>query len=139
VISTEKPGTPSELVHVGVKGMKWGVRKQQIKTFRAEHKLTPKQKSIAKKIAIGVGVSVVAVGAAFVAYKLSQNRSASISALKTTAKGAEATKTILKTQGDIFAPDPKLLAGHRETLRQLGEAADWSVDWVSIAKQHGSL
>jgi hypothetical protein len=29
VISTEKPGTPSELVHFGTKGMKWGVRKSQ--------------------------------------------------------------------------------------------------------------
>lgn len=27
MISTEKPGTPTELVHHGVKGMKWGVRK----------------------------------------------------------------------------------------------------------------
>lgn len=27
MISTEKPGTPAELAHHGVKGMKWGVRK----------------------------------------------------------------------------------------------------------------
>jgi hypothetical protein len=26
-VSLEKPGTPSEIVHYGVKGMKWGVRK----------------------------------------------------------------------------------------------------------------
>ena len=29
MIDTEKPGTPSELVHFGTKGMKWGVRKTQ--------------------------------------------------------------------------------------------------------------
>ena len=29
MISTEKPGTPAELVHFGTKGMKWGVRKTQ--------------------------------------------------------------------------------------------------------------
>jgi hypothetical protein len=28
-IAIEKPGTPEDLVHVGVKGMKWGVRKSQ--------------------------------------------------------------------------------------------------------------
>jgi hypothetical protein len=27
MLSVEKPGTPEELVHVGVKGMRWGVRK----------------------------------------------------------------------------------------------------------------
>jgi hypothetical protein len=29
VIAVEKPGTPYELAHHGVKGMKWGVRKSQ--------------------------------------------------------------------------------------------------------------
>jgi len=29
VISTEKPGSPAELVHFGVKGMQWGVHKTQ--------------------------------------------------------------------------------------------------------------
>jgi len=29
VISTEKPGSPAELVHFGTKGMKWGVRKSE--------------------------------------------------------------------------------------------------------------
>lgn len=27
IVDLEKPGTPEELVHYGVKGMKWGVRK----------------------------------------------------------------------------------------------------------------
>jgi hypothetical protein len=29
MISTEKPGTPEELLHFGVKGMKWGVRRSR--------------------------------------------------------------------------------------------------------------
>jgi hypothetical protein len=29
VISTEKPGSPADLVHFGVKGMQWGVHKTQ--------------------------------------------------------------------------------------------------------------
>lgn len=29
IVSIEKPGTPAELVHYGIKGMKWGVRKKR--------------------------------------------------------------------------------------------------------------
>lgn len=29
ITDVKKPGTPEELVHAGVKGMKWGVRKQR--------------------------------------------------------------------------------------------------------------
>lgn len=29
MIPTEKPGTPAELVHHGIKGMRWGVRREQ--------------------------------------------------------------------------------------------------------------
>lgn len=48
IASIEKPGTPEELVHFGIKGMKWGVRKQRdtsgggsvgkFKQFRSERK-----------------------------------------------------------------------------------------------------
>ena len=34
-VSVEKPGTPVELVHVGVKGMRWGVRKRDYTESRA--------------------------------------------------------------------------------------------------------
>lgn len=30
MLPVEKPGTPEELVHTGVKGMKWGVRKSPV-------------------------------------------------------------------------------------------------------------
>ena len=45
IASIEKPGTPEELVHFGIKGMKWGVRKQRdssdvgkFKQFRSNRK-----------------------------------------------------------------------------------------------------
>lgn len=47
MISTEKPGTPAELVHFGVKGMKWGVhRSQGTRDFVAKHP-TSAQRSVA--------------------------------------------------------------------------------------------
>jgi hypothetical protein len=36
-VSVKKPGTPSELVHHGVKGMKWGVHRQSKRAFKSEH------------------------------------------------------------------------------------------------------
>ncbi len=57
----------NELYHHGVKGMKWGVRKDRQtgtsnskKTSRPE--LTPKQKRIARNVAIGAAVAAAAVG-----------------------------------------------------------------------------
>ena len=38
MIDTEKPGSPTELVHFGVKGMKWGVhRTAGTHAFKAKH------------------------------------------------------------------------------------------------------
>ena len=38
MIPTEKPGTPEELAHYGVKGMKWGVRRQTRRQANADFK-----------------------------------------------------------------------------------------------------
>ena len=36
-VSIEKPRTPSELVHHGVKGQKWGVHRQSNRAFKSEN------------------------------------------------------------------------------------------------------
>jgi len=48
-VSVEKPGTPGELVHHGVKGMKWGVRKEQVSSAGR------RTGSVAKKVGKGLG------------------------------------------------------------------------------------
>jgi ribosomal protein S8 len=48
-VSVEKPGTPGELVHHGVKGMKWGVRKEQASSGAR------RAGSVAKKVGKGLG------------------------------------------------------------------------------------
>lgn len=49
-VSIEKPGTPQELVHFGVKGMKWGVRKQDDTSNRKAAKpISERKEKNAKK------------------------------------------------------------------------------------------
>ena len=67
IMPLEKPGTPEELIHFGVKGMKWGVRKEQTSESSGS---TSKKMSTKKKVAIGVGVTALVAGSAFAAYKL---------------------------------------------------------------------
>jgi hypothetical protein len=88
VISVEKPGSPEEILeHVGVKGMKWGVRnrREAVNTAKNVKNLnkvlitkTPKaigtsvktnigDMSKKKKIAIGVGVGVAVVAGSVIA------------------------------------------------------------------------
>ena len=107
IVPLEKPGTPEELIHFGVKGMKWGVRKEQAtsglsRSTKNEQFWTPERKSTAKKVAIGVGALAVVAGAAFVAYKLNANGKQSVSSLKTTAKAATETRKILSEPTDII-------------------------------------
>lgn len=62
-----------ELVHYGVKGMKWGVRKDRPKMTREE------KVAVAKKAAIGTGILLGAVGAAIVTNQLRSNGDKKIS------------------------------------------------------------
>lgn len=48
-VSVEKPGTPAELVHYGVKGMKWGVRKKVELIGREKAKQLAEHNEEAKK------------------------------------------------------------------------------------------
>lgn len=68
-VPIEKPGSPEEMLeHFGIKGMKWGVRKQ---TVSGNTTKTPMSKK--KKIVIGVSVATVAVGVGATAYYLHKN------------------------------------------------------------------
>lgn len=149
IVSLEKPGTPSELVHFGIKGMKWGVRKERTPAEQVKY---AHRKQVAKKVAIGVSVAALVVGTAYVGYRLKKSGKLPISSLRRggTGKGkvfknideAIAAKNkaqgVLKSHGSSQIPDPKLLKEHQETLKHLRNQADWSVDWNAIFKQtHG--
>lgn len=80
MIPLEKPGSPAEILeHHGVLGMKWGVSKARTNISELN---TPRNRKIAKRVAIGVGVTAAVAGAAFVAYKLHQNPSKVLSLVK---------------------------------------------------------
>jgi hypothetical protein len=70
IVPLEKPGTPEELIHFGVRGMKWGVRKSQSSgsSGSASNKMSTK-----KKVAIGVGATVVVAGIVATTYILNKN------------------------------------------------------------------
>ena len=159
MISVEKPGSPAEMLeHFGVKGQKWGVRKAVVKVAGTPGAQREHRKKIAKRVAIGIGVAAVVVGTAYVAYRLNKSGKLPISSLrsggkeegkvfknldeaiaaKRKAQGATATMSALKTHGDEFLPDPKLLAEERETIRIMSKQADWSKDWNAIYREtHG--
>jgi hypothetical protein len=65
IVPLEKPGTPEELIHFGVRGMKWGVRRSESSGSTGSTGSAPKQgMSTKKKVAIGVGIGVAVVGGA---------------------------------------------------------------------------
>ena len=59
------------LVHFGVKGMKWGVRRDTSTSGTAQ----PKRMSKGKKIAIGVGASAAILAGTYATSRILKNRS----------------------------------------------------------------
>jgi hypothetical protein len=85
--------SPEEaLTHVGVKGMRWGYRKDR--TLVSPHA----KKSTTKKVTVGVGVVGMAAGAGFVAWKLGQNGKTPMSAVKAS-KDVAAVSAFLSKSG----------------------------------------
>lgn len=67
------------LEHFGVKGMRWGVRKER--SSGDEVKAPLDKKALAKKVAVGAGAIAVAVGAAYLASSVAKNSNTTISSL----------------------------------------------------------
>lgn len=98
--------SPGEaLQHFGVKGMRWGVRKEETTSSPENRTLTSQEKKArAKKVAIGAGVLVAVAGAAFVAYKLHQSGHLSLSDIRKAKPSPQARKVVkeVREQTDIL-------------------------------------
>lgn len=88
-----KPSLDETLKHFGVKGMKWGVRKERT---------SAEKRAIAKKVAIGTGALLVAAGTAAVVYQLKKNNVSVNDVGKLAETGKKAAESILKEQVDII-------------------------------------
>jgi hypothetical protein len=100
----EKPGTPEELVHHGIKGMHWGVRKESgTSSPSSASDKSASRKETAKKVAIGTGVLVAVAGTAFVAYKLNQSGKLPISSIaKSAAKSTPAVEKAIQEPTSVI-------------------------------------
>jgi hypothetical protein len=103
IYSGQPFASPGEaLAHFGVKGMKWGVRKDRLiadssskASSSSEAKKAARRRNV-KKAAIGVGVLTAVAGGAYVAYRLNQNGNLPISSLKKAKKTSATEKAIKK-------------------------------------------
>lgn len=154
IVPLEKPGTPEELVHFGVKGMKWGVRNKVVGSSGYKGLSKATQKNVArtrdsqrvaqktartiqrnkKKIAIGVAGTAAVIGGAYLAYRLHQRGSTPISSLHNTKKASDSVNEILSSIGTHKAPNIKMTTDHQKVLADLHKGANWKIDWNAIAK-----
>ena len=102
------------LAHFGVPGMKWGVRKDRVSNAKSVNsKRTPEERrALAKKIAIGTGLLLVAAGSAYAVHTLKQNGSNPISSLVRTPAAKQAVQKVLE--------EPTQLIHHSKPSRESG-------------------
>lgn len=105
------------LAHHGVKGMKWGVRKDR-SAYRSDDERRQRRRTIAKRIAIGTGIAAGVAGAGLGAYAIGKHLKTSekrrISNARKQYKDTQATIDFIKNSpyshhaGDKYAkkPDP---------------------------------
>jgi hypothetical protein len=134
----EKPGTPEELVHHGIKGMHWGVRKESgtSSPSSASDKSAARRATV-KKVAIGTGVLVAVAGSAYVAYKLNQSGKLPISSVaKSAAKSTPAVKKIIQEPTDVI----HFARGKHKGLHFLnkGGTPDFFNVWDKTLGQHAN-
>jgi hypothetical protein len=92
--------------HFGVKGMKWGVRKDRGRSGTARSgqktpRFSAEQKVKAKKVAIGLGVLTVAAGTAYLAYSMNRNGNVPIRSITPPASAKKFVDEV-KTQTDLI-------------------------------------
>ena len=75
------------LEHYGIKGMKWGVRKERT---------AAEKKALAKNIAIGVGVLTVAAGTAYAVHTLHTKGHLDLSVIKNSSSASKAGKAAVE-------------------------------------------
>ena len=94
-MSMVKPPLDEALLeHFGVKGMKWGVRKERT---------SAEKKALAKKVALGVGTLLVVAGAAIAVQQLRKKGNVSIaSAPRKVAEGKKIAAKILSEPIDVI-------------------------------------
>lgn len=80
------------LAHYGVKGMKWGRRKNDDGSGR-EPRTSEEKKAIAKKVAIASGTLLAAAGAAYAIHTLNKNGNLKVSDLKVDPSVKKKTET----------------------------------------------
>lgn len=97
--------TPQDaLEHFGIKGMKWGVRRDRTSdgNSRSKEEHSIDKKRIIKQVAIGAGILTVAAGTAYVGYQLHKNGKLPLSSLKKAAPAQKKVTEIMEEQTDII-------------------------------------
>jgi hypothetical protein len=110
-----------ELEHFGVKGMKWGVRKNNSRESSGSQKMSRK-----KKILIGAGITAGVVGgAAATHFLLAHNKNVKMTKLKDAEKGRRAVQAFMqakdhrRTMDEIMIKQNRLVREANKDLRKL--------------------
>lgn len=107
----EKPASPEDILHYGIKGMRWGVRKSR-ETTKDNSSLAPEEQKRVdrnrkiKTAAIGVGVLTAAVGATIVTRKLQADRAVKMKEIRHQAKIAAAKAKEAKDMAEWITQEP---------------------------------
>lgn len=113
MITAEKPALNEDLlVHFGIKGMKWGIRKDRSsspapqKSGKNQPRFSEEQKRRAKQVAIGVGVLLVAAGSIYAIRSLNKSGGLPV-------KSVRPSSTAKKAVEEVFQPPTSVLHAAR--------------------------
>ena len=101
-----------QLSHHGVKGMKWGIRKDRGTTGEKRKRTEAEKKVLRKKIAIGLGALTAAAGGAYIGKVLYDKGKLPISAVNSKAKSAKATESLMHPPSKLVFHSRGVNQGH---------------------------